>query len=52
MKTNVIRAATIKTDELSISNSYCEKLLGVEIDSQLKFNNHFETKVKKATCFS
>ena len=52
MKTNVIRAATIKTDELSISNSYCEKLFGVEIDSQLKFNNHFETKVKKATCFS
>ena len=44
---NVNRPATIKIDEHNISNSYCEKLLGVIIDSQLKFNNHLETIVKK-----
>ena len=33
----------------TISNSYCEKLLGVKIDNQLKFNNHLETIIKKAS---
>ena len=36
---NILRNSYIK----SISNSYCEKLLGVKIDSQLSFNNHLET---------
>ena len=46
---NVNRPATIKIGEHTISNSYCEKLLGVKIDSQLKFNNHLETIIKKAS---
>ena len=46
---NVNRPATIKIDEHTISNSYCEKLLGVKIDGQLNFNNHLETIIKKAT---
>ena len=46
---NVNRPATIKIGEQTISNSYCEKLLGVKIDSQLKFNNHLETIIKKAS---
>ena len=32
-----------------ISNSYCEKLLGVKINSQLNFKNYFETIMKKAS---
>lgn len=32
-----------------ISNSYCEKLLGVKINSQLKFNNHLKAVTKKAS---
>ena len=46
---NVNRPATIKIREHTISNSYCEKLLGVKIDSQLKSNNHLETIIKKAS---
>ena len=45
---NVNRSATIKIGEHTISNGYCEKLLGVKIDSQLKFNN-LETIIKKAS---
>ena len=33
--------------KLYISNSFCEKLLGVKIDSQLEFNSHLE-----GTCFA
>ena len=40
---NVNRPATIKTGGHTISNSYCEKLIGVKLDSQFEFNNHFET---------
>ena len=29
--------------------SYCEKLLGVKINSQLKFNNHLKAVTKKAS---
>ena len=46
---NVNRPATIKIVEHIISNSYCKKLLGVEIDSQLNFNNNYETIIKKAS---
>ena len=46
---NVNRPATIKLGEHTISNSYCEKLLGAQIDSQLSFNNHLETIIKKAS---
>ena len=45
----VNRLATIKIGEHTISNSYCEKLLGVKIDSQLNFNNHLETSIKKTS---
>ena len=37
------RPATIKISEHTISNSYCENLLCVKIDSQLNFDNHLET---------
>ena len=47
--TNFNRLATIKIGEHNVSNSYCEKLLGIKIDSQFKFNNHFETIIKKAS---
>ena len=43
------RPATIRICEHIISNSYCEKLLGVKIDTQLNFNNHLETIIKKAS---
>ena len=39
----------MKIDGHTISNSYCEKLLGVKIDSQLNFNNHLETIIKKTS---
>ena len=43
------RSANIKIGEHTISNSYCEKLLGVQIDSELNFNNHLETIIKKGS---
>ena len=46
---NVNRPATIKIGEHTISNSYCEKVLGLKIDSQLSFDNHFETIIEKAS---
>ena len=46
---SVNRSATIKIGEHTILNSYCEKLLGVKIDSQLNFKNHLETIIKKAS---
>ena len=46
---NANRPATIKIGEHTISNSYYEKLLGVKIDSQLKFDNHLERIIKKAS---
>ena len=46
---NVNRPATIKIGEDTISKSYCEKLLGVKTDSQLSFNNHLETIIKRAS---
>ena len=45
---NMNRPAIIKTGKQTISNSYCEKLFGAKIDSQLNFNNHLETIIKKA----
>ena len=46
---NFYRPATIKIGEYTTSNSYCEKLLGVKIVSQLNFSNHLETIIKKAS---
>ena len=37
---------TIKIGERTISNSYCEKLLRVQINSQRNFNNYLETIIK------
>ena len=37
----------MKIDGHTISNSYCEKLLGIKIDSN--FNNYLETIIKKAS---
>ena len=45
---NVNRPATIKTGGCTISNSYCENLIGVILDSQFEYNNHLETIIKKA----
>ena len=45
---NVNSPANIKIGEHTISNSYCDKLLVVKIDSKLNFNNHLETIIKKA----
>ena len=46
---NVNSPAAIKIGEHTISNSYCEKLHGAKIDSQLHFNNLPETVIKKAS---
>ena len=46
---NIKRPATIKIGEHTTSNSYCKKLIGVKIDSQLKFNNDYETIIKKVS---
>ena len=46
---NAGRPATVKIGKHTISNSYCKKLLGFQIDSQLNFNNHLETIIKKAS---
>ena len=46
---NVNSPANINIGEHTISNSYCDKLLGVKIDSKLNFNNHLETIIKKAS---
>ena len=46
---NINRPAIIKISEHTISNSYCGKLLGVKIDSQLSFNNHLEAIIKKSS---
>ena len=46
---NANRPATIKIREHTTSNSYCEKLFGVQIGSQLNFNNHLETIINKAS---
>ena len=32
-----------------IENSFCEKLLGIKIDTKLKFEEHVETLGKKAS---
>ena len=32
-----------------IENSFCEKLLGIKIDTKLKFEEHVETLCKKAS---
>ena len=45
---NVNRPATIKTGARTISNSYCENLIGVILDSKFEYNNHLETIIKKA----
>ena len=44
---NFNRSATMKIGEHTISNSYCEQLLGVK--NQLNFNKHLETIIKKAS---
>ena len=46
---NVNRPATIKIGEHTMSNSYCETLHSVKIDSQLNFKNRLETTIKKTT---
>ena len=46
---NVNRPVTIKIGERTILISYCEKLFGVKIESQLHFNNHLKTIIKKAS---
>ena len=46
---NVNKPDTIKIGQHTISNSYCEKRLGIKIDNRLKFNNHLETIIKKAS---
>ena len=42
-------SATIKKGEHTVSNSYYEKFLGANIDSQLDFKIHLETIVKKGS---
>ena len=44
---NINRPATVIAGENTMSNSYCEKLLGVKLDSQRNFNNHLETIIKR-----
>ena len=45
----ISQPATIKIGEHTLSNSYCEKLLAVKIASQLKFNDHLEAIITKAS---
>ena len=44
---NVNRPVIIKIGEYTKSTSYSKKLLGVKIDTPLKFNSHLETIIKK-----
>ena len=39
---------SVKVDQYEISNSNCEKLLGIIIDNKLTFNNHVAGLCKKA----
>ena len=39
----------IITENEQISNSYCEKLLGVFFDSKLTFQSHIDSSCKKAS---
>ena len=39
---------TIKTGNLCIKNSSCEKMLGIDFDYKLKFMNHIDEIYKKA----
>ena len=43
------RPTNIKIGEHTISNRYCEKLLGVKIDSQLNFNKYLKKIIEKAS---
>ena len=40
---------SVKVDQYEISNSNCEKLLGIIIDNKLTFNNHVAGLCKKAS---
>ena len=44
---NSAQEIQINIDEIAISNSKCEKLLGVHIDSKLKFEPHVRSLCKK-----
>ena len=38
----------LKTGNINIENSTCEKLLGVKVDNKLNFNEHLDEIIKKA----
>ena len=38
----------LKTGNINIENSMCEKLLGVKADNKLNFNEHLDGIIKKA----
>ena len=40
---------TIKTGNLCIKNSSCEKMLGINFDYKLKFTNHIDETFKKTS---
>ena len=40
---------SMKIDSIEVENSHCEKLLGVKVDRELKFKEHLEGIIKKAS---
>ena len=36
----------LKTGNINIENSTCEKLLGVKVDNKLNFNEHLDGMIK------
>ena len=39
----------MKIYSIEVENSHCEKLLGVKVDNDLKFKEHLEGIIKKAS---
>ena len=40
----------LKIGNINFENSNCEKLPGVEVNNKLKFNEHVDGIIKKASC--
>ena len=41
----------LKTGNINIENSTCEKLLGVKVDKKLNFDKHLDGIIKNVSCY-